>query len=177
MVKKKKKRIKKSGNQVALFWGRRKKLCISLLLATGVILSILLFDPKLGTGGDNALYIILARALSSGQGFSNIHQANCPPHTLVPPGYPLLLVPLVAIFPESFIPLKLLSVAFFIGSILLTYLLLKNYVGYLAAFIVSLFMAIAPFLLDLSHTILSELPCLFFILLSFFLEFVFESTF
>jgi len=49
------------------------------------------FDSKLDLGGDNGGYYILGKALSSGQGYTNIHYIGNPPHSHFPPGYPALL--------------------------------------------------------------------------------------
>ncbi|MCK4353461.1 glycosyltransferase family 39 protein [candidate division WOR-3 bacterium] len=176
----KKKKLKKTvshengKSKFTLFFKKRKRRIIYLLLSVGGILSLLLFEPKLGTGGDNALYIILAKSLTSGQGFRNIHFPDNSAHTYVPPGYPTLLSPLISVFPDTFIPLKFLSIAFFMGSIFLCYQLFQKYTKSFIAFIATLLIAIAPNLLSLSSTILTEIPCLFFILLSLFL---FEKSF
>jgi 4-amino-4-deoxy-L-arabinose transferase-like glycosyltransferase len=68
-----------------------------LLLAIGLFLvtAFLLFDPKLYTGGDNAIYMILAQSLARGTGYTDIHLPVPTSHTQYPPGFPALLALLV----------------------------------------------------------------------------------
>lgn len=58
-----------------------------------IVLALLRFDPFLFIGGDNAVYYALARALATGEGYVSLHLPGAPPHTLYPPGFPALLVP------------------------------------------------------------------------------------
>ena len=82
-------------------------------------LCLLLFDPKLHTGGDSATYMLLAESIATaGDGYS-LHVDPGPPvaHTKYPPGYPLALAPLVALFGRNLVVLKLLSVVFTAASV------------------------------------------------------------
>ncbi|UCG43830.1 MAG: hypothetical protein JSU73_04220, partial [candidate division WOR-3 bacterium] len=69
-------------------------LAISLFLVT----AFLLFDPKLYTGGDNAVYLVLAQSLARGTGYTDVHLPVPTSHTQYPPGFPALLAPLVLAF-------------------------------------------------------------------------------
>ena len=79
------------------------------LLAYAAI-SLLVFDPKLHTGGDESIYIILAEALVSGEGYCDIQLIGKPLHRTFPPGLPLLLAPLVMAFGRDIVILKLFIV-------------------------------------------------------------------
>lgn len=46
-----------------------------------------------GLGGDDAQYLLLARALAQGQGYVDLYLPQHPPHTKYPPLFPILLVP------------------------------------------------------------------------------------
>jgi len=46
-----------------------------------------------GLGGDDAQYLLLARALAQGQGYVDLYLPQHPPHTKYPPLFPVLLVP------------------------------------------------------------------------------------
>lgn len=76
---------------------------VSLLVAAA------LFDPYLFTGGDNAGYYALAKALAEGRGYVDIVHPDVPPQTVYPPGFPALLVPFYWIFGGSMIGLKIAS--------------------------------------------------------------------
>jgi len=71
-----------------LLAGRRRVLFLPLAY---LVLVVLLFDPKLDTGGDSAVYLILARSLAAGTGYVDGYLPGAPPHTQFPPGFPLLL--------------------------------------------------------------------------------------
>ncbi len=56
-------------------------------------LALALIDPHLFTGGDNAAYYALTRAVATGRGYLDLIAPGTPPETVYPPGFPLLLVP------------------------------------------------------------------------------------
>ncbi|MCX7785708.1 MAG: glycosyltransferase family 39 protein [candidate division WOR-3 bacterium] len=139
---------------------------IALLL--NLILSLLLFDPKLETGGDNALYLILGKSIISGLGLRDIHNPNQQPHTTVPPGFPLILGIGHVIFNNNFVAIKFIILLFSLGSLVITYYLLRHYLE--KDYIIPLFVfATLPLYLQYSYALFSEIPFLFFTLLSFYL--------
>ena len=75
-----------------------------------VVISLLVFDPKLHTGGDESIYIILAESLVSGEGYRNLQLIGKPLHRKYPPGLPLLLAPIVGVFGRDVVILKLFIV-------------------------------------------------------------------
>jgi|GEM_PF-6919493 len=52
------------------------------------------------SGGDDSVYLILAKALATGQGFSRLDIAGNPPEPQYPPGWPLLLSGVAFLFPD-----------------------------------------------------------------------------
>ena len=72
---------------------------------------------QVGNWNDDAVYIILARAITSGQGYARINFPTPQPEVAWPFGYPLLLSPLVAIWPFNFTPLKIMSLVLTVTSI------------------------------------------------------------
>ena len=145
---------------------RRHIYALSLLL--NLFLCLVLFDPKPHTGGDNALYIILAESiLRAGDGFSDTISPGEPkPHTQYPFGYPLLLAPLVALAGRNLIVLKLLSLILSLGSVALFSRLVERIVSPPAWAFLSLAAAANPVIVEYSHWELSEMPFLFFSLLA-----------
>jgi hypothetical protein len=141
------------------------RLILAILLLVYLVASLLSFNPTLYTGGDNAHYIILAQSMLSGKGYRDIYKPGEPLHTLYPFGYPLLLVPPMALFGGSFIALKLLSLVLGAGSVLVAFLLLRGGNSrILLCSVVGLF-ALSPLLLEYSHWALSDVPFAFFSLL------------
>ena len=133
-----------------------------------LVFCLLLFDPKLHTGGDSSNYVSLAESvLRSGDGYADSMAPGAPvPHTKYPPGYPVLMVPLLAIFGRNFVVLKLLSVAFTVSSVLVFCVLAKERVNPRLWLAMSLAFAVSPVVVDYSHWLLSEAPFLFFTLLA-----------
>ena len=78
-------------------WARYGLLAVTLVALLRYLLS---FAPRL-TGTDDAVYLMLARALATGHGLVDLHIRGAPPHTWYPFGFPLLLAPVVWIEPES----------------------------------------------------------------------------
>jgi 4-amino-4-deoxy-L-arabinose transferase-like glycosyltransferase len=61
----------------------------------GCVLLAALLGPRLTFGGDEHCYLLLARALVQGKGYVELYTPGHPPHTIAPPGYPLMLAPMV----------------------------------------------------------------------------------
>ena len=85
----------------------KKNKFLLIFLFVYLVLSFVLFDPKIASGGDNAVYIILADSMLSGKGYRNIHLPEEPQHTLYPFGFPLLLVLPMLIFGRNIFVFKL----------------------------------------------------------------------
>ena len=146
----------------------RFRLLTGLLVGLNLVCSALLFDPKLDTGGDNAAYINLAGSMLNPQtGFATTFAPGEPkPHTLAPFGYPLLLSPLIALFGQNILLLKFFSVLLAAASVLLFCVLIRPLTVPLYWLSLCATFAVNPLLAAYSHLILSEVPYLFFSLLS-----------
>lgn len=144
--------------------------CTQLVLLLGV-LSVLLAlvrfnDIPVGSFWDDAHYIILAESLADGTGYRLTNFPDAPVEEAFPPGYPLLLTPLVTLFPENFVPLKLLSLAFWIASLPLLYRLFARRLPPAQAVALAALAALNPFLIGMATTVMSEAAFLFFSLLT-----------
>ena len=123
-----------------------------------ITLSVVLFSPQLFSGGDNAVYIILAQSLVSGHGYRDLHLVGEPVHRTYPPGFPLSLCPFIALFDYNLIVLKVVMVLWGLAAVLIfdkiTRLLLPPPFGSLAmiAFLLT------PALYTYSHSVLSDVP-------------------
>lgn len=100
-------------------------------MAAGVAAVYLLrLDPAAGLYVDDAWYIVLAQALWRGEGFRLISSATTPILPAFPPGFPMILAPvvgMVAEFPASVAPMKLVSIAAMFGVGLASYRYLVRY--------------------------------------------------
>lgn len=86
----------------AALWGGL--LILALLLSLNAYHSF-----QLGTAGDDAVYTVLARSLVREDRYGLSHAPGEIGLTRYPFGYPLLLAPVVLLFPDSFDALKLVS--------------------------------------------------------------------
>lgn len=59
-----------------------------LCVLPGLVLGLMVFQPSLSMGGDNAEYLVLARSLATHQGYSVISDPVVRPETRRPPGTP-----------------------------------------------------------------------------------------
>lgn len=152
----------------------RDRWVVVALVALTVFLCATHFDPKLHTGGDNALYVLLSESiLTAGDGYSTtIEPGPAVPHTLVPPGYPMLLATIGALFGRNIVLLKLLSLALTAGSVWIFCLFVRDRArqrgGPYPRLLLPLAFAASPLVIDYSHWILSEAPFVFFVMLSLF---------
>ena len=115
-----------------------------------------------GVVADDAFYVILARALASGEGYRYLNVPGYPPGTHFPPGYPaiLALVSLVApAFPASVVAFKALNAAFLAATSVFVARLLRNRLRVGAWWSAGLgaVTAVSVPLLILSNLVLSEL--------------------
>lgn len=74
--------------------------------AVALALALALFDPRIFTGGDNAVYYALTRALATGRGYVDLITPGQPLHAVYPPGFPLLMVPFHWLFGGSIVGVK-----------------------------------------------------------------------
>ncbi|HUE97310.1 MAG TPA: glycosyltransferase 87 family protein [Longimicrobiaceae bacterium] len=132
-------------------------------MAGGIVamaLALASFDPYLFTGGDNAQYYALTRALATGRGYVDLVTPGTPPYTQYPPGYPALLVPFYILFDGSYVALKLVSMLAAAALLWAAYLVARRdpaVPGWVAAATVWMVGLYEPFQLY-AHRVLSDMP-------------------
>jgi hypothetical protein len=109
---------------------------------------LLRLDGSAGLYTDDAFFIVLAKALAQGEGFKFINSTT-PIQPAFPPGFPMLLTPLVWLhpnFPDHVLLLKSVSIAAMLGAGALTYIYLLRYRQIAAAFaaLVAVLTALVP---------------------------------
>lgn len=91
---------------------------------------VLRLDQAAGLYVDDAWYIVLATAVWQGDGFRLISSATTPILPAFPPGFALILAPIVGAFPEfpgNVVPLKMVSLVAMGGVGALVYVFLTRY--------------------------------------------------
>jgi hypothetical protein len=125
-------------------------------------------------GGDFSMYILHARNIVEGASYDdsgyiyNPYNPAVGPRTY-PPVFPLLLSPVYKLFGLNFTAMKVETVLIFIGSLSLLALVFRREFepGYLVALI--LIVGFNPYFWSFKDEILSDIPFLFFVLLSIYL--------
>lgn len=106
-----------------------------LALAVGAALAALYvsrLDDTAGLYVDDAYYVVLAQAIAGGHGYTLINSAVGPILPAFPPGFALLLAPVIAVtaeFPRNIAALKMLSIVAMLGVAALTYRYLLDHRG------------------------------------------------
>ena len=137
-------------------------------IRTGAVLLIILaiywlrLNTVAGLMVDDAWYIVLAKALASGEGFRLISSASTPIQPLYPPAFPAVLSLLVHFtpeFPQNVLFLKAVSIAAMMGVGALTYVYLYAHRrrSKEVAFLIAIAVTITPaFVFLATSTVMSE---------------------
>jgi hypothetical protein len=145
----------------------RPKIELLLLMLAGAVAGLVHFDFfPVGSFSDDAHYIVLAQSLVTGQGFRLINFPNAPVEWAFPPGWPLLLTPITAMFPGNYEALKLFSFALWLASIPLIYLLFRKRLASPYLEITIAIVVINRGIVGISTMVMSEASFLFFSLLT-----------
>ena len=106
-------------------WWQQPALAVGVPLVLGLV-HVALVAPHyfVGSFDDDSSYILAAQAFLSGHGFTWHMSNGLPVSGAYPPGYPALLVPLLWIWPHSFVPLRLLSTVCYAAIFPLTWIYL-----------------------------------------------------
>ena len=143
------------------------KIILAAIILVSAFLSLLRFNSfPVGAFPDDAHYIVLAESISQGEGYRLINFPFAPIDLAFPPGWPILLSPLVALLPGNYSILKLLSFVFWLASIFLTYRLIARRFGSPYLEISLALVALHPALIGFSGMVMSEMAYLFFSLIT-----------
>ena len=156
-----------------------------LLFLLTLVLGVLIIQPGHNWGGDFALYIEQAIALSEGS-LNELYEQNkfAMEHSqytlgpfLYPIGFPVILSPFVTIFGLNFMLLKFVVFLFFLGSFILFSHFSRQFItNSWLVLIASVLYFLHPSSLSLVDNVLSDFPYLFFTLLALFYYFKPRNT-
>jgi hypothetical protein len=111
---------------------------------------------QVGVFSDDAAYIILAKSIATGQGYARINFPTPRPEVAWPIGYPLLLSPLVGLWPFNYVPLKILSILLTLGTVFILWKYLKFRVSATYALIVIALFAVNDAIVTKASFVMSE---------------------
>ncbi|HUJ65998.1 MAG TPA: hypothetical protein VLX59_10695, partial [Acidimicrobiales bacterium] len=143
-------------------WWKRPLFGVGIPLLLGLV-HVALVAPHyhVGSFDDDANYILTAKALLAGQGLTGHVTSGAVVAGLYPPGYSALLVPLVWIWPHSFVPMRLLSVVCFALVFVLTWAYLRRRgVGEGTRVLTLSLLALGPPLATFGSMVMAETPFL-----------------
>lgn len=159
---------------------RKNKKFDRILIISGFILVILVqvlaFNPALDRNGDNARYICGAISLAKTGEYKDIEHPNEHYKTTDQPGVSIMLAPLVKIFGVNILLFKFVPFLLTIGSLILFFILLENFIAKEIAIILTLILGTQPYISTFSSMIMTEIPFIFFSLLSFWLLLKYEKS-
>lgn len=110
----------------------------------------------IGCFGDDASYILLAKALAIGKGYVSLHYPGNPPHRDYLSGFPVFITPFIILVNETFYNLKWINTIITLGILFLSYLLFKSYLTNLLTGILLFFMLTNNLLLTYSSSVMSD---------------------
>jgi len=135
---------------------------ISLLAAVVLFFAINSVSLKDGHnwGDDFSQYILHAENILNSRAYDEGIQLVA--HVTNPPGFPLLLVPLLKVFGLNFVALKSLNLFFWAGSVLVLIGMIRRRIDDLLVLCIAVFLLSSPWFFLFKQNVLSDVPFLFF---------------
>jgi hypothetical protein len=147
-------------------------LLVSLLMVLIGVFYVTTLGPGHNWGGDFSQYILHARNIALSRPYDQTGYIQCPYDpslgpSVYPPGFPILLSPVYSIFGLSFAAFKIEVIIFLLLSLTILWFSFRDGLsrGYRIA-LLGLF-AFSPWMISFKENVLSDIPFLFFIYLSF----------
>lgn len=136
------------------------------LVASGLallhfLLGLIVFEPTLFPGGDNAAYLILGEALRTGEGYRDLFLPGTPLHAKYPPLLPSLLA--LSGLVGGVMVAKVLMLLCTTWVVWVTAHFGRRWAGHGPALAAAGVLAVNPTLLEYGHYILSEAPFTLFV--------------
>jgi 4-amino-4-deoxy-L-arabinose transferase-like glycosyltransferase len=145
----------------AIAWTRNEKLVL-VLFASALFASLwVLVHPWYdSTYGDSALYIGVTRSLVAGDGYTYLGA----PFRAHPPGFPVILSPVIALFGTNFHALNLFIAALGALCVVLLVVYLRPHLGTVLAFATGAAVWLNPGFRRLSNDVMADVPGVAFLL-------------
>ncbi len=162
------------------FAGQRLGATLLTILLFTTLVHLTSFQEGHDWGGDFSSYIHQAKALVDGtvtqlRAMAFVRLENSAKGAMVgeplfyPWGFPLLLSPIYSLFGLDLLPMKVLVLAFALAAQTMTFFLLRGRLPDGWVLLIAFIMGVNPEIFSFKNRILSDIPFLFFVLLSLFL--------
>lgn len=139
---------------------------IGIILLLGMIACGYTFESKVELLGDNGDYYTLSKAIAQGKGYVMLSHPKEVQNNHYPPGFPALLSPIMWVTDGSIMAAKLFNSILFLGALILVYLIAAQWLNNTLALILTVFVALNSHILFYASIMMSEVPYLFFSLLT-----------
>jgi hypothetical protein len=138
------------------------------VFAVVLVLGLELIDYRFSfmRGADNVHYVLLAKAIATGHGYSDIHIPGHPVHTHFPPGLPVLLSPVYYLLGYNFMCMRLLIIIVGLASVYLVRVVFEREGDRTMGIILSLLVGTNFYFLFFMKEIMAEIPYMFLSLLA-----------
>jgi hypothetical protein len=138
-------------------------LCLMFLFFAGwaVFFISMDFRPGLQKVDDGPQYLLLAKSLILGRGFSNLAMPGVPDFLVIPSAFPIMLAAYWKFVAPSQMPLYLALAAVMACGAWMAFLWLQGFLPRWQAFFVVLAFAANPIFIVLSSSVMTESPCIF----------------
>jgi 4-amino-4-deoxy-L-arabinose transferase-like glycosyltransferase len=142
---------------------RLQRILVGIVIVSALLLYVARLEHfQLGTFLDEGNYIVTARSIASGQGYSQISHPDAPPESKYPPGFPVILSPLALLFPDSLTALRIPALLFTLASLPVWFAVLRRRLPFPLAILAILAVATNHYVVLHSAAVMSEAAFLFF---------------
>jgi hypothetical protein len=135
-------------------WSKPEKLALTLSIAGMLLLLGLLVHPWYDPKNDSSMYIAAARAIAAGDGYSYLDV----PFHLRPPGFSLLIAPIVGILGTNFLALNLYVSLWGVAGVVLLFFHQRTRLGWPLALLVMLAVWLNPAYQRFCTQVMSDVP-------------------
>lgn len=155
-------RSRYDGGVQGLPWTRGTTVALAVVLLGALATLLWRVDPYFHVRVDAAIYLLTAKSLLGGDGYTYLGDT----FALRPPGFPLLLAPILAVFGTNFTALNLWVSLFAVAAIGLLFIHGTRRVGPLVAAAAAALVWLNPTFTKTSFEILSDVPSVTLLMLS-----------
>ncbi len=135
-------------------WSRAEKAAFTLFVVA-VLSSLLLFvHPWYDARRDASMYIVTARALAEGHGYTYLGV----PFRIRPPGFPAMIVPIIRVLGTNFLALNLLVSLIGAAGVVLLYLHQRTRVGWILGLLTASAVWLNPGYQKMCNRVMSDVP-------------------